>query len=301
MLPLLGRKDALIVSHFSKINKTCSRSDFVEDMDLAYAVPLNDGEAIPPIVLYPGTVSDDIQTYSAGEIVTFGICPHMYLLRELWGYQPELDPAIGYGNAMHYCLKRAGELVQEGYSPVSAVTTSVEEDFHMPFVGGIVLDNFRNSAKKRLVNFTQKYGDDLKRIEEVEYRIEFPINDGGITSATIMGKVDVILKNGGELEVRDYKSSEEARTLSEISTQVQLYTAGLKTMGRPVSSGSVAYLNEAKVEPVKVTDKHLDEAKQNAQKVVEKITTRKFKPTPGKSCKRCDQKPNLQMEKITVI
>ena len=73
-------KDALIVSHFSKINKACSRSDFVDDMDLAYAVPLNDGEAIPPIVLHPGTASDEIQTYSAGEIVTFGICPHMYLL-----------------------------------------------------------------------------------------------------------------------------------------------------------------------------------------------------------------------------
>lgn len=167
----------------------------------------------------------------------------------------------------------------------------------MPFVGGIVLDKFKKSAKERLVIFSQKYGDDLKRIEEVEYRIEFPINDGGIASATIMGKVDVILKNGGELEVRDYKSSEEARTLSEVSTQVQLYTAGLKTMGRPVSSGSVAYLDKARVEPVKVTEKHLAEAKQNAQKVVNKITKRKFKPTPGKSCERCDQKQICRWKK----
>lgn len=282
-------KDALIVSHFLKITKNCSRSDFIDAMDLAYSVPLNDGEEMPPIVLFPSTASDEIQTYSSGEIVTFGICPHMYLLRELWGYQPELDPAIGYGNAMHYCLKRAGELVQEGYSPVSAVATSVEEDFHMPFVGGSVFENFKNSAKKRLVNFSQKYGDDLKRIEEVEYRIEFPINDSGVTSATIMGKVDVIIKNGGELEVRDYKSSEEARTLEEVSTQIQLYTTGLKTMGRPVSSGSVAYLDEADVKPVDVSDQCLTVAKQNAQKVVEQITKRKFKPNPGKSCERCDQ------------
>ena len=140
-------KDALIVSHFSKINKRCSRSDFVDGMDLAYAVPLNDGEAIPPIVFIQA-LSDEIQTYSASEIVTFGICPHMYLLRELWGYQPQLEPAIGYGNGMHYCLRSAGELVQEGYSPVSAVATSVDEDFHMPFVGGIVLDNFQEQCKE---------------------------------------------------------------------------------------------------------------------------------------------------------
>ena len=218
-------KDALVVSHFSRLTRAVSRSEFIEDMDVRYAVPLNDGEPIPPISIHPGTTSDEIQTFSASEIITFGICPHMYLLRELWGYQPQLNPAIGYGNGMHYCLKRAGELVKEGYSPVSAVATSVDEDFHMPFVGGSVLDTFKNSAKNKLVMFSKKHGDDLNRIEEVEYRLEFPINDAGITSATIMGKVDVILRNGGELEVRDYKSSEEARTLEEVGTQIRLYTS----------------------------------------------------------------------------
>ena len=290
-------KDALVVSHFSRLTRAVSRSEFIEDMDLRYAIPLNDGAPIPPILLHSGTMSDEIQTFSASEIVTFGICPHMYLLREIWGYQPELNPAIGYGNGMHYCLKRAGELVKEGYSPVSAVATSVDEDFHMPFVGGSVLENFRNSAKKKLVAFSQKHGDDLNRIEEVEYRLEFPINDAGITSATIMGKVDVILRSGGELEVRDYKSSEEARTLEEVGTQIRLYTSGLRTMGRLVTSGSVAYLDDADVKPVDVSDQPLTEAKQNAQKVVERITKRKFKPTPGESCKRCDQEPICRWRK----
>ena len=282
-------KDALIVSHFLKLTRDCSRSEFIEGMDLTYTIPLNNGELAPPIDLHSGTVTDEIQSFTASEIVTYGVCPHMYLLRDLWGYQPQLNPAIGYGNGMHFCLKRAGELVKEGYSPVSAVATSVEEDFHMPFVGGSVLENFKNSVKKRLVAFTQKYGDDLKRIEEVEYRLEFPLHEAGVTSATIMGKVDVILRNEGELEVRDYKSSEEARTLEEVSTQIRLYTTGLKTMGRPVSSGSVAYLDEADVKPVDVSDECLTEAKQNAQKVVERISKRKFKATPGESCKRCDQ------------
>ena len=267
-------------------------------MDLRCAIPLNDDAPIPPISLHSGTTADDIQTFSASEIVTFDICPHMYLLRELWGYQPQLNPAIGYGNGMHYCLKRAGELVNEGYSPVSAVATSVDEGFHMPFVGGVVFENFKNSAKKRLIAFSQKYGDDLKRIEEVEYRLEFPINnEANVTSATIMGKVDVILRNGGELEVRDYKSSEEARTLEEVSTQIRLYTSGLRIMGRPVSSGSVAYLDEAEVKEVDVSDQHLTEAKRNAEKTVEKIAKRKFKPNPGKSCERCDQSPICRWRK----
>lgn len=282
-------KDALVVSHFSKQTREAIRSEFIDAMELAYTISLKADEVIPPICLRTGTVTDEIQTFSASEIITFGICPHMYLLRELWGYQPELSHRIGFGNGLHYCLKRAAELVNAGYSPVSAVATSVDEDFHMPFVGGKVFDTFKNDAKKRLVKFAQKFGDDLRRIDELEYRIEFPLNDREIASATIMGKVDVILKNGGQLEVRDYKSSEEARTLEEVSIQIRLYTSGLKTMGRPVASGSVAYLDEADVKPVDVSDQCLTEAKQNAQKVVESITKRKFNPNPGKSCERCDQ------------
>jgi CRISPR/Cas system-associated exonuclease Cas4 (RecB family) len=87
-------------------------------------------------------------------------------------------------------------------------------------------------------------------------------------------------------ELQELRRSPNTR---EVSTQIQLYTTGLKTMGRPVSSGSVAYLDEADVKPVDVSDPSLTVAKQNAQNVVENITKRKFKPTPGKSCERCDQ------------
>jgi hypothetical protein len=104
-----------------------------------------------------------------------------------------------------------------------------------------------------------------------------------------MGKVDVILKNAGELEVRDYKSSEEARTLEEVSTQVRLYTSGLKIMGRLVSSGSIAYLDEPSIKPVDISDKELSLAKKGAQNVVESIAKRNFKASPGKCCERCDQ------------
>jgi len=211
----------------------------------------------------------------------------MCVLRDIWGYQPQLDQAIGFGNSLHYCLRRAGELVKnEGYSPLSAVATAVDEGFHMPFVGGGVLEIFRTNAKKLLIDFSRKYGDDLKRIEEVEYRLEYPIHN-----ATIMGKVDVIMRDEGNMEVRDYKTSEDIRTFEEVSTQVKLYTAGLKGLGRPVTSGSVAYLAESDVRMVDVDDPLLNDAKKYAEKTVEGIMNKRFTPWPGESCKRCDQGP----------
>lgn len=277
-------KDVLVLSHFTRITRNVCRSQFMDDMDQNVCANLVDGSHLPEFPLHSGVASDEIQTFSASEIITYNICPHMYLLRELWGYQPELDLAIGYGNGMHFCLRRAGELVRENVNPVDAVVTSVE-DFHMPFVGGTVFENFRNSARSRLVEFAKLYGDDLKRIEEVEYRLEFPVRN-----ATIMGKVDVILKDGGELEVRDYKTSEESRRFEEISVQVRLYTAGLKSMGRPVTSGSVAYLEEPRVKTVDVSESLLAAERNKAEETVVGIMGGRFNPDPGENCGRCDQK-----------
>lgn len=277
-------RDALLISHFRRLTRSVGRSMFIEDIDKSMTVDLNDGLGLPELAVQPGLISEELQTFSAGEIITYNICHHMYLLRNVWGYQPGLNQAIGYGNSLHYCLRRAGELVKnEEYSPLSAVATSVDEDFHIPFVGGSVFDNFKNSAKKTLIEFSKKYGEDLKRIEEVEYRLEFPIQN-----ATIMGKVDVILKDNTELEVRDYKTSEESRTFDEASVQVRLYSAGLKSLGRPVTSGSIAFLENPEIRTVDVSDTLLAGAKKEAEKTVDGIVNRRFGPRPGENCKRCD-------------
>lgn len=279
-------KDVLVVSHFNRLTRNVGRCMFIEDMDGTVTTDLQNADDLPDVAIHPSLVSEEIQTYSAGEIITYNVCPHMYLLRDLWGYQPELNPAIGYGNSLHYCLRRAGELVKnEGYSPLSAVATSVDVDFYMPFVGGMVLENFRNSARRMLVEFSKKYGDDLKRIEEVEYRLEFPVQN-----ATIMGKVDVIMREGGNMEVRDYKTSDEVRTFDEISVQVRLYTVGLRSLGRPVTSGSVAYLETPEVRMVDTTGQSLKKSKKLAEKTVKNIMRRNFSPNPGDNCKRCDQR-----------
>ncbi|WXG44260.1 MAG: ATP-dependent DNA helicase [Promethearchaeati archaeon SRVP18_Atabeyarchaeia-1] len=284
-------KDALVISHFRRISNNISRSMLIDSLDKDALTELSDKQRLPELAIHANSQPDEIQTFTAEEVITFSICPHMYLLRDIWGYQPELRQAIGFGNGLHYCLRRAGELIKnEGYSPIEAAEKAVKEDFHMPFVGGEVLENFRKSAGKMLRRFAEKYGDDLKRIEEVEYRIEYPIKSP-TNAATIMGKVDVILRDGGSMEVRDYKTSAKVRTSEEISTQVTLYAAGLKSVGRPVTSGSVAYLKEGDVKTVDVSDPALSNAKGEAGRTIESIMKRQFAPAPGKNCSRCDQAP----------
>jgi len=103
------------------------------------------------------------------------------------------------------------------------------------------------------------------------------------------GRVDVILhdKKGIDLEVRDYKTSEEVTTFEESSLQVRLYTLGLRKLGRNVNRASIAYLDTGEVKQVDVSQKRLEEAQSVAESAINHITASKYKPTGKKDCK-CD-------------
>ena len=125
----------------------------------------------------------------------------------------------------------------------------------------------------------------MKRIKEVESRIEFPLQ-----RATVMGKVDVILHDDVNLEIRDYKTSDLATTREEVGMQVQLYTTGLKMIGEPVTKGSVSFLENASTEAVKVDEASLQAAKNTAETYINGIMDRDFTACPGTFCGKCDYK-----------
>jgi len=88
----------------------------------------------------------------------------------------------------------------------------------------------KQAARRKLMEFVKKREDDMRRIEEVETRIEFPLQ-----RATIAGKVDVILHEGNAREIRDYKTTDQATTFEDSSMQVQVYALGLNMIGKSVA------------------------------------------------------------------
>jgi len=63
---------------------------------------------------------------------------------------------------------------------------------------------------------------------------------------------------------------------------------GLLSMDRNVTQGSVAYLGNARVEPVVVDKESLDKTLDYAEDTVQRIVDRDFNPCSGTSCGRCD-------------
>jgi len=282
---LTRAKDELVVSRFRRMTNNVGPSEFIsEGLDCSMMTELSDRDSLPLYVVAETVDTEDIRTYAAGEIITYRKCPYFYRFRHVWGYQPELDVMIGYGNTLHFCLRYAAELIRDkGYSPMSAIATSVDRNFHLPFAGEAMTKKAKEKAKRKLVQFVMKHVDDMRNIKEVESRIEFPV-----CRATIAGKVDVILHDGEGIEVRDYKTSDKVITPEEAAMQVQLYTTGLKMVGESVTRGSISYLEDAATEPVDVGDEALHITRTTAENNIEGIVNREFAPRPGKPCKICD-------------
>jgi|GEM_PF-4794858 len=74
-----------------------------------------------------------------------------------------------------------------------------------------------------------------------------------------------------------------------LEDQVRLYVMGLNGIGKDVGRASVAYLEESDVRPVEVGEAEMRQAREMADRTVERIIRREFGPTPGsESCRRCD-------------
>lgn len=282
-------RDALIVSYFRQMKKSMRRSRFIDDLDFSVILPL-ETKGLPSFPVAKLGALDAMLTFSASEITAYLRCPYMFLLRNVYGYQPELDEAIGFGKAVHYCLRRAVELLKksEGLGPITAAARAVDNEFFMPFASGEVFENYKESARQRVLNYAVNYGDDLRQSSEVEYRIEFPIHN-----ATITGRIDVL----GNEEVRDYKTldykeDDGSMSVQEAELQVRLYAAGLKSVGGEVKSGSIAFLSSkgAKIVPVDVSVIHVESAVNEAEQVVANIRNKRFEPKRGEHCGDCDMR-----------
>ncbi|MEM3795175.1 MAG: ATP-dependent DNA helicase, partial [Thermoprotei archaeon] len=282
-------RDALIISYFKRQKRGMRRSPLIDDLDLSAVTPLK-RRRLPDFPVFKLKAVDDILTFSASEITAYLRCPYMFLLSNVYGYQPGLDEVIGYGKGVHYCLKRTVELLKsdDELGPITAAVRAVDNEFFMPFVAGDVFENFKRGARKCVLNYAKSFSDDLRQSNEVEYRIEFPIH-----SATVTGRIDVL----GDREVRDYKTldyreAESSTSMSEAELQVRLYAAGLKSVGRKVNSGSIAFLGSksSKVVPVDVGGSHVKKVVKDAESVVASVRDKRFKPKPGEHCVDCDMR-----------
>lgn len=225
-------------------------------------------------------------TYSATEIIEYLRCPQFYRLRNLWGYQPSLAQELGFGKSLHHVLRVLSERAKSGGEPLDDLDAVLDSDFHLPFAPAGTKTALQKTAKEKLENYIKNHLDEMKAVEEVEARLEFQLTK----KATVTGRVDVIIGQHGERELRDYKTSDDSRSVDKAGLQLRLYALGLDKLGQSVASASIAAIMEGELTPVDVSTTSLQQAENSAAQAISGILSGQFIGRPCAFCKQCDYK-----------
>lgn len=155
-------------------------------------------------------------------------CAYLFKLRFLYGFNPPIDKALGYGKSLHDALHEIHSESLAGRIPeISDIPRLVDDHMHLPFADGVVEANLRAAAQKSLSRYLKEHEHKLRHLEHVEKIIELKLNDGIIVS----GRIDLIRRTDtNEIVIVDFKSDERAQAEEITHRQLHVYAVGYEQL-----------------------------------------------------------------------
>jgi DNA helicase-2/ATP-dependent DNA helicase PcrA len=181
---------------------------------------------------------------SFSELKYFFECPYSFKLRFLYGFNPPLHEALGFGKSLHDALaeihKRAisGDLVDE-----AEVVSLVDSHLHTPFAYPALREQLRKAAIESLERYMKQHGPTLSQTIHSEKQVEIQVAPG----ITVNGRIDLIKRlDTNEVAIVDFKSSELAQAEEVTRAQLHTYAIGYQQLtGENADLVEVLNLDEA--------------------------------------------------------
>jgi DNA helicase-2/ATP-dependent DNA helicase PcrA len=186
----------------------------------------------------PGVESEKLEPHVAREIpnVTFSFselkyffeCPYEFKLRFLYGFNPPLHEALGYGKGLHDALSEVHKKATGGeYMSATDAEDLVDRHLFTPFAYPALRDNLRKSAVEAIERYFKSHGDEIKNTVHSEKQIQVHVAPG----ITVDGRIDLIRKvDTGELSIVDFKSTDRAQAEDVTRDQLHVYAVGYKEL-----------------------------------------------------------------------
>jgi DNA helicase-2/ATP-dependent DNA helicase PcrA len=223
-------------------------------------------------------------------------CSYDYRLRFIYGFNPELVQALGYGkqvhniiNLMHTNYERSGKIPSE-----KEVQKLVDEHFYLRYAATKQEDMLRKSCFNSLKSYINLWEKDFSLAIKTEQNFEMDFEN----KALINGSIDLLSRAEGEedvLEIIDFKTGKpQSHYEDKYSHQVVLYTiAAQEALQKNINKAYLHYLDADKAErkEVIITPEKIAETKGQLSSAIDGIVSNKFPRKPEKQvCGKCDWK-----------
>lgn len=231
---------------------------------------------------------------SYSELAYYLNCGYDYKMRFIYGFNPGMVPALGFGKQVHNVINLLHKAYEDtGTIPgKAAIANMVEAHFYLRYASDSVSDRLKVSAIKSLTKYVQMWEKDFSLSVKTERPFELEFDN-----ALIAGSIDMIKRVDGDetvLEVIDFKTGKPDNDLMHrYELQVQLYTiAAQEALGINTQKALIHFIDTDKNErlAVQTAPAALETAKEELSFALQGITKATFKrdARQDKICKGCD-------------
>jgi DNA helicase-2/ATP-dependent DNA helicase PcrA len=187
-------------------------------------------EGLPAMERIPPAPKLDIPNIaiSFSELKYLLECPYQFKLRFLYGFNPPIHEALGYGKGLHDALAEMHKRALAGDVPTKAESEAlVDRHLHTPYAYDTLRAQLRNAAIKALDRYFDRHGDDFTRTIHSEKQVEVQISDGVVVN----GRIDLIKSlETGETAIVDFKSTDESQSEQITKDQLAVYALGYRDL-----------------------------------------------------------------------
>jgi DNA helicase-2/ATP-dependent DNA helicase PcrA len=181
---------------------------------------------------------------SFSDLKYFFECPYQFKLRFLYGFNPPIHEALGYGKSVHDVMaeihKRAisGDIVSD-----LEAEELVDRHLNAPFAYTLLRAQLRQSAIKAVTRYIAEHRAELPRTLYSEQQVQVHVAPG----ITVDGRIDLIKRlDTNETSIVDFKSTERAQADDITRDQLHIYAVGYQELtGQRADLIEVLNLDEA--------------------------------------------------------
>lgn len=167
-------------------------------------------------------------TLSFSELKYLFECPYQFKLRFLYGFNPPLHEALGYGKGLHDALAEAHKRALDGdVLTAEAAQELVDRHLHAPYAYPALKATLRAAAIKAVERYLNDHGADLLRTVHSEKQIQVHVAPG----ITVDGRIDLVRRlDSDELAIVDFKSTARAQDEDVTRDQLHVYAVGYQEL-----------------------------------------------------------------------
>jgi DNA helicase-2/ATP-dependent DNA helicase PcrA len=167
-------------------------------------------------------------TFSFSELKYLFECPYSFKLRFLYGFNPPLHEALGYGKGLHDALAEVHKKAVSGeILDSSCAEELVARHLHTPFAYPELRTTLEKSAIAAIERYFATHGEEIPRTVHSEKQIQVRIAPG----ITVDGRIDLIRRlDTDELAIVDFKSTDRAQADEVTRDQLHVYAVGYEEL-----------------------------------------------------------------------